>query len=79
MTSLRSRRERELSVTDNSQGRAVMKHYGHQGFAVLVKTAQSIELLSGAGIAAVMEFLGIKIEKVMAIRHERAHGDCQAR
>jgi hypothetical protein len=48
ITSLRSRRERELSVTDNSQGRAVMKHYGHRGLAALVKTAQSIELFTGS-------------------------------
>jgi hypothetical protein len=45
-----------------------MQHYGHQGFAALVKTAQLVELLTGAGTVAAKELIGVKIEKVMAIR-----------
>ncbi len=61
-------RERELSVTDNSQGRAVMRHYGHRSSDSLVNTAQSIELLTGPRIVVAMESIGVKTEKVVAIR-----------
>ncbi len=44
-----------------------MQHYGHQGFAALVKIAQLVELLADARPVAAKDLIGVEIEKVMAI------------
>ncbi|MBX9709714.1 MAG: hypothetical protein K2X60_01655 [Xanthobacteraceae bacterium] len=60
-------RERQLSITITAKAGGDEALWP-SGFNALVKTAQLIELLTGAGIAAATELIGVRTEKVMAIR-----------